>query len=167
VLHAMFSPSLNHALWALVGVSLLHIVEEYSLGFLPWFRQAMPRLAPAMTPRWALVINVLFVGWLIVVAAWTALPVWTRLSGAAIVLVNALLHVVFTVRLCRYSPGLVTAMLLYVPIGVICYRAAILVNAIRPADILLSVALGLLLHASTVVSLRMRVARMDGQIKRA
>jgi len=151
-------PTVDQALWALAAVSLVHIVEEYSLGFLSWFRAALPKLAPAMTAGWALVINILFVGWLVAVAAGSTLPPAVRLSGAAIVLVNALLHVVFTVRTGRYSPGLVTGVLLYVPCGVVAYAAADREHTLNAMTLTASIILGVALHATTVISLRIRAA---------
>lgn len=155
---AISLPTIDQTLWALAAVSLVHIVEEYSLGFLNWFRAALPKLAPAITAGWALVINILFVGWLVAVAAASTLPPAVRLSGAAIVLVNALLHVAFTIRTRRYSPGLVTGVVLYVPCGVATYAAADREHILNAMTLAGSICLGVALHATTVISLRIRVA---------
>src|SRR5262249_24754730 len=72
-----------------------------------------------MTPRFMFVVNGLFlaagflVGWL--GPAWTrGLSLWLILT--ALTAGNAVFHLVGVVRLRRYSPGVVTGIILYLPL---------------------------------------------------
>jgi hypothetical protein len=98
--------------------SWLHLFEEfvYPGGFLRWIRLWFPSAKLGVGD--AIVINGLFVGFV-------AMPLVSDVRGApvvaisipAILVINAFLHVGGTIATQRYSPGVVTAVLLYWPIG--------------------------------------------------
>jgi Protein of unknown function with HXXEE motif len=98
--------------------SWLHLFEEfvYPGGFLRWIRICFP--SAKLTVADAVVINALFVGFV-------ATPLVSDVRGApivaisipAILIINAFLHAGGTIATRRYSPGVVTAVLLYWPIG--------------------------------------------------
>ena len=87
----------------------------------------------------------------------TAAP-WIALGFAALMLINGVFfHIVpFVVTRFRFSPGLFTAVLLLLPIGAACYRAADRAGVISFATVVGSVALGALLMAMPIVLLRAR-----------
>ena len=117
--------------WAPLGAAVFHMVEEfvYPGGFARWDRSYRPAIRSSITPRLHVVINVALllacaqVGFLggetdrevrgIGVFAWLAL--------AALLFSNALFHVVGTVRTRTRSPGVITGVLLYLPMAFVGY----------------------------------------------
>jgi hypothetical protein len=107
--------------WWPLGAVVLHIIEEFVFpgGFADWDRSYRPQVRSSITPRFHLVVNAVLVlvclalGWLGPsprgVAAW--------LTIAALLLTNAIFHVIGTYRTRSYSPGLMTGVLLYVPLA--------------------------------------------------
>ncbi len=132
---------------------LLHLVEEYVLGdFLGWFRRAIPALAGAMTVRWAVATNVLFV--LVVgVAALPATSVLFVLVVGAVCVVNGVLHFVMTLVLRSWSPGVVTGTLLYVPLGVGLFLTSLRDGRVAFDAALLAGISGVALHAAPIIVL--------------
>jgi len=104
--------------WMMAIASWLHLFEEFVFpgGFLGWIRTWFP--SARLTVADAVVINALFVGFvaLPLVSNVSATPI-VALSIPAILVINAFLHAGGTIATRRYSPGVVTAVLLYWPIG--------------------------------------------------
>ena len=107
--------------WLPVICATLHVIEEFFWpgGFPQWFRAYRPENRLSFTRGFAIAANgiLLAAG---VVLGWLG-PHWSRglsvwLIIAAILGANALLHIVGTWRTQRYSPGLITSVLLYLPL---------------------------------------------------
>lgn len=145
--------------WVIFVATIAHVTEEYSLGFLSWFRRALPSLAPAMTPRWAFCINALFLMLTLAAAVAPALPIALRLAIPALLILNALLHIIFGVKLHNYSPGVVTGVLLYLPLGICAFLLAVRAGVLSTSAALGAVGIALVLHAVPVVSLRILASR--------
>lgn len=145
--------------WApyLIPIAItLHLIEEYVLGdFLAWFRRAFPALAPGMTARWALAINAAFLiaG---VLAALPGCPTIARLSVCVVLAVNGLLHAVFSITTRSYSPGLVTGLALYIPLGVWMFSAEQAAGRLTHGAAIASVLIGIALHSVPLVTLKAR-----------
>jgi Protein of unknown function with HXXEE motif len=104
----------------------LHIVEEFVWpgGFLEWYRGYRPELAASLTPRFAIVVNAILLTAACLLGVFG--PSWSR--GVSLWLVlgallggNAIFHLVGVLRISRYSPGVITGLLLYVPLCVFGY----------------------------------------------
>jgi hypothetical protein len=107
--------------WWPLFAAVLHIVEEFVFpgGFADWDRRYRPAVRSSVTPGFHLVANtVLLLACLLLgffgpspraVAAWLTL--------AALFLANAIYHLIGTYQTRSYSPGLVTGVLLYVPLA--------------------------------------------------
>lgn len=103
---------------------VLHIFEEFvwPSGFLAWHRIYQPEIATSITPRFAVIGNVI----LLIAAIMLGImgPAWSRslslwLILAALVAGNAaFFHIMGALRTRRYSPGIVTGVLLYLPLCV-------------------------------------------------
>jgi hypothetical protein len=100
---------------------MLHVIEEFAWpgGFLGWYRSYRPAIAASLTPRFMIAVNAVFlaVGFLV---GWLG-PTWGRslslwLILAALVAGNAIFHIVGMFRLRCYSPGVATAVILYLPL---------------------------------------------------
>lgn len=113
VAHAVF--------WLPCVFVVLHIVEEFVWpgGFLAWHRIYRPDLAAGITPRFAIIANLLLVAATVVLGVMG--PGWSRGLSLWFVLAsllagNAVWHARGSVRTRRYSPGVVTGIVLYVPL---------------------------------------------------
>lgn len=120
-------PSLRALALAMPVVFIAHVIEEGS-RFVPWFNSLVtPRITQALflsINATALVITVIVA----VVVATAHEPV-SGLIGAAwvgsLMLANGLFHIVGTVALGRYCPGVITATLLYLPLSLLFLRAVV------------------------------------------
>jgi hypothetical protein len=109
--------------WLPLIAVLFHICEEFVWpgGFLAWDRLYRPAIAGSVSTRFAVVVNSL----LIAVALLTGLvgPSTSRSASLWLILMaalagNAVFHLNAVVRTHRYSPGAISAALLYVPLCV-------------------------------------------------
>jgi len=133
--------------WLPFTAAALHVIEEFVWpgGFLAWHRSYRPDIAASITPRFALIANTV----LLAVALWLGgygagsehgVSVWLTL--AALVAGNALFHLWGTWRMRRYSPGVVTGLLLYLPLCAWGYVHFLQFGLITRDDAILSFALG-------------------------
>ena len=108
--------------WAPLFAVSAHIVEEFVFpgGFLAWHRRYRPEHAASITPRFAVVVNGLLLFLCVAVGINGPIPLgvvqWLIL--AAILVTNAAFHIRAVASTRTYSPGVVTAACLYVPLGV-------------------------------------------------
>ena len=127
---------------AAIGV---HIIEEYALNFTGWAAAALS--APISWDDFHLV-NAGVTLYIVSCAAvgWRA-PAFC-LSGAALLVCNALgFHLGASLVSRMYSPGTVTALLLFVPVGLGAYRSAARRGLLTRRVLAISIAIGLLWHA--------------------
>ena len=99
-----------------------HIAEEYWGGFPAWLSHNTPA---DLTPEKFLILNAIF--WTAmtgaVLVAWYRPRVrWLIATLAVVVIGNALLHAGSTLVTSSYSPGVVTGLLLWLPLGVYALR---------------------------------------------
>jgi hypothetical protein len=110
--------------WPLVAASL-HIIEEFALpgGFAEWDRRYRPAFAASITTRLHVILNgLLLFGCLSVGSAGpTPAGVAGWLTLAALLASNGVFHLVGAARTRSYSPGMVTGLLLYIPMAVYGY----------------------------------------------
>jgi hypothetical protein len=103
--------------WLLVAAYAAHVVEEYVGGFPEWFAvlsgRAMPREVFLAINAIALVAMVLAAR-----AAIRRAPLgWLAIGIATILLVNGVAHLLASVVTGTYSPGLITGVVLYLPLA--------------------------------------------------
>lgn len=146
----MSSHQRETAVWLFPLTYVLHLTEEYWGG--EGFPQWISRVAgTSFTEREFLVLNsfalvlMTFGAWLIYRNTWR----WLLVGLAGVVFLNGALHLVFSLLTWSYSPGLISGVLCWIPLGiVITYRQWHLATR-RSFAIGLGIALGL--HA--IVSL--------------
>lgn len=143
--------------WAILAAAVLHVAEECATGFLPWFRRVLPSLAPAMTVPWAVTVNALFLLVCLAAAALPQTPPVVRLVAPGVLLMNAALHVGMTLIRREFSPGLVTACVLYVPLGIIAFDRTTSAHNLGPGSLAAAAILSIAVHAVAPISLRILV----------
>ncbi len=130
---------LNWFWWAPLFAAILHIVEEFVWpgGFGDWDRTYRPLICQSITPRLHVVVNSLLIAVCMSVGLTglgeagvavggihlrSAIP--SNYAGAswialvALLFSNAIFHFVGTIQSGRYSPGLITGVLLYIPLAI-------------------------------------------------
>ncbi|MBU6472692.1 MAG: HXXEE domain-containing protein [Alphaproteobacteria bacterium] len=137
--------SFYRLIWLMPAAFALHICEEWFGGFANWVTHVV---GGEMSPSTFLVNNA---GFMAVLVALTTLAGATRKGWAVFLLMfwasanlfwDFLFHV-FTVPLFdRYSPGLLTATLLYFPSSYLVARAALAERVLPPALFTLACGLG-------------------------
>ena len=124
--------------------AILHVGEEYFYpgGFLEFGRKNVPKLKQRITVKMAVIVNGLF---LLLCAAGVLLaedyPEFA-LSIAGLVLVNGLLHIFSSILIRSYAPGLITSILLYLPISIYIFAS----NNFSSGEIIIFISYGILYH---------------------
>jgi len=107
--------------WLPLGAVVLHLIEEFAWpgGFPAWYRRYVPSGAASITTSRLLRVNALFVAMAAVAGILFPRPygVALWLIVASIGAANAFFHLWATVKMREYSPGLVTGLLLYLPLA--------------------------------------------------
>lgn len=153
-------PAADVLIFLTLPVYMIHQYEEHDADRFRHFMNAtMAGGREAMTRRAVFVINVFGV--------WAPLALCVALTRSGgpgfgvfagwLLLVNALLHAAPALRMRRYNPGLVTALLLFLPLG-----AAVLASAwalASPAQVWTGLALAIALHAAIIIHMKRRIAQ--------
>lgn len=108
--------------WSFPLAYALHIAEEYAFHFSVYVANASGR---HISNSQFLFLNAVF--WLLMVAAVVVALVrpsraWLVITLAAVLGINAAAHLLGSIVTSTYSPGTVTAVLLYVPLVVYAFR---------------------------------------------
>lgn len=147
--------NLSHWIWLATAAYGVHVLEEFILDWRDWARAVI-----GLPVDWATfyVVNSLVVVLGIVAANLADAAPWVALSYPALMLINAvffhILPMVWTRG--RYSPGVFTAVILFLPIGVQCYRTAADAGVLTAGALAGSFVLGAALMASPIVLLRLK-----------
>jgi hypothetical protein len=99
---------------------MLHVTEEFLFpgGFIEWYQELVPSKAAGIRPGYLVWINTLMIG-VCVLPVWLGetphgIGVWYTVT--AIAGINACFHIIGVFKLKKYSPGVVTGVLLYLPL---------------------------------------------------
>jgi hypothetical protein len=146
---------LSHWIWLATGAYGLHILEEFMLDWRNWARAVL-----GLPVEWSdfYVVNALVLVLGIVAANLAIAAPHLALGYAALLLINAIFFHISPVLLTRgrFSPGLVTAVLLFLPIGIGCYWKANDDNLLDGQALLISLLLGAALMALPIVLLKLK-----------
>ncbi len=132
--------------WMFVLASLVHVGEEYFFpgGFLQNIRRLYPRYASAFTVLFAVVVNTGFVLLVIIGALVGERFLVFSLSIAALLFINSLAHLAGTIITRHYQPGVISGLLLYIPLSVTAYLLYFASGRIDISGIFFAALLGLL-----------------------
>lgn len=81
-------------------------------------------------------------------------------ASYALALVNAVGHIVPAVKMEMYNPGLLTAVALFLPIGIATYLQLHKHKSLTRREMVEGISVGILMHAVMVASLRLRAGRL-------
>jgi hypothetical protein len=145
----------NWVFWAFVGAAAIHVVEEYKYpgGFIELMRRLNPMWAPLVTVKFAAIINALFLLLCVVGALMASKVLLFSLSVAGLLFVNTLSHIMGAVRVKGYAPGVVSAVLLYLPLSSYAYYHFVSSGQLSVQGGIVSGLLGALCNAVPVVYL--------------
>ena len=147
--------SLTDLMWLALACYGVHILEEYQLDWRNWARAVI-----GLPVEWSdfYIVNALVVVLGAVAAELAATVPVLALAFPALMLINAsFFHVLPFLRTRgRFSPGLITALVLFYPVGLVCYWRAGLDGRLDAATVLGSLVIGAGLMASPVVLLKLK-----------
>jgi hypothetical protein len=136
--------------WLPAAAVALHLVEEFAWpgGFGDWYRAYRPDRAPGITARYLVRINAVFVALALLAGALGSRPygVALWLVVASVGAANAVFHVNATWTMRRYSPGVVTGVLCYVPLALYGFPRFFYAGEADPFVVLQAAAAGPLFH---------------------
>ena len=130
---------------AFVGAAVLHVLEEYFYpgGFPNFMKKNSPVFAPFVTTTFAILINGLFLVLCVLGAIFGARSLVFGLSIASFLIFNGLTHLGGSLRVGKYAPGMVSGLLLYLPLGITAYTLFLRSGQLLLPQVLLSVLLGI------------------------
>lgn len=113
--------------WSLAIAAAIHIFEEFAFpgGFKEWWRAYKPDVANGVSNRFLIFINSLLIAFSMLVAVAAQQPrgngvaAWLTLS--ALLFSNAIFHIIGAILSHRYSPGMISGIVLYMPLAVYGY----------------------------------------------
>lgn len=145
----------TYLLWIAVFCYAAHIYEEATLGWLSWAQDILQFKSLTWKDFYLTNAIVIILGICCAMVGWNSPTFSLVLPG--LMLINALFfHILPTIIKKRYSPGLFTAIILFFPVGMFCFYAAYLDQALTYINGTLSMALSVLVMASPIVILRIR-----------
>jgi hypothetical protein len=136
-------------LWLFVPAYAIHVAEEWFAGFPRWVEQIAGR--PLPDAAFLIISAVIFA--LLVAAVLAAIRAehngWLAVAIATIVLVNTITHSASAAITASYAPGLLSAVVLYVPLGLLTMMRAI--DQAPRGQLMRGVISGVMIHAAAFV----------------
>jgi len=127
-------------------VSVIHMGEEYFYpgGFMDVMKRLNPKFGPFVTVPMAVIVNGLQL-LLCILAVWVWKDAFVfSMSVAGLLFINGLTHLLGGLRLKAYVPGVVTGLLLYVPLSLYAYHLSINSGRLTLNGVIVTGVLGLL-----------------------
>ena len=149
-------------LWVALAAYAVHMLEEHELNWRDWARNVL-RLPVEWESFYVANAVVVVLGVCCAAIGWR-MP-WLTLSFPALMVINALLfHVLPTIAKRVYSPGLATALVLFLPVAAWVYREAWRAGALTVASGTVSSLIGAALMATPIVLIRIRHRRQPAAL---
>lgn len=142
-------------LWLATAVYALHIIEEFALNWRDWARAVI-----GLPVEWGdfYVVNAAVIVLGVVAANLAASAPAIALGFPALMIINALVFHVAQVVVARgrFSPGLISAVVLMLPAAAGCYAAAAREGSLTAGTALVSALIGAGLMATPIFLIRIR-----------
>ncbi len=147
--------NLSHWIWLATGAYAAHMLEEHMLNWRDWARAVIG--LPVEWDNFYVTNSIVVVLGIVAANLATASPT-LALSFPALMLINAIVfHIApMIVTRGRYSPGVATAVVLFLPIGAACYCAGDRAGVLDAKAIAGSFALAAALMAMPIVLLHIK-----------
>jgi hypothetical protein len=144
---------MSSVFWMFVLASLVHVGEEYFFpgGFLESVRQLNPRYAAAFTVPFAVILNSAFVLLVIAGALVGERSLVFSLSIAGLLFINGFAHLAGTIITSHYQPGVISGLLLYLPLSVTAVFLYFTAGRIEISDLVFAGLLGLLYQLTPLI----------------
>ncbi|MFK5986624.1 MAG: HXXEE domain-containing protein [Pseudomonadota bacterium] len=123
-----------------VPAVMVHVAEEYKLGWVAWANNFIS----GITVKQFMIVNMMFVMLCIVAAVLSRSSILFSSSIFSLLIINSLAHVVPTIKQKKYSPGLFSAVFLFIPIGLAGYASLLNKNLMSFDEFLISIMIGFL-----------------------
>lgn len=133
----------------------LHVTEEFLFpgGFIEWYQKWIPSKTKGIRPGYLVWINTLMIGVCVLPLYFGetthGINTWYLIS--IIAAINACFHIWGVIKIRIYSPGVITGVLLYIPLFVIGTRQLLLTGAITWGQALSFAAGAILYHIFSVI----------------
>lgn len=146
---------LSQTCWLATGVYAMHILEEFVLNWRDWVRDVMH--VAVEWPSFYVTNAVVIVLGVVAAEVASQFPM-LALSFLALMLINAtFFHLApFLAKRGRFSPGLITAVLLFYPVGIWGYTTAMRAGVLTKSRLWGSFLIGALLMAAPVILQRIK-----------
>lgn len=135
--------NLNLVFVGIVIAALVHVAEEHLGGFV----ESVARISALRITReefW--IVNALFILLCIAAALSGDHALWLRMSVVGLIAVNAVVHVIGALRLRGYAPGMISAVVFYIPLASYAYHLASRTGLIERGSWSLILLLGVAWH---------------------
>ncbi len=130
--------------WVFLLAALVHVGEEYFFpgGFMQFMQRLNPRWASAITAPFTILVNAAFL-LLVFAGAWVGeSSLIFSLSIAALLFINGILHFAGTIITSHYVPGLISGLLLYIPLSTTAFITYLCAERIELSGVALSFLFG-------------------------
>lgn len=122
-----------------IPAAMVHIAEEYKFGWVEWANNFIT----GVTVKQFMIMNCLFVLLCIFAANLSRSVIVFSSSIFSLLLINSLAHIAPTIKQKKYSPGLFSAILLFIPIGVGGYASILNDDLMSLSEVVVSIIIGL------------------------
>ncbi|MEO8578022.1 MAG: HXXEE domain-containing protein [Gemmatimonadales bacterium] len=133
--------------WSLALAALAHIFEEFVFpgGFKEWWVRYRPETAGSVSNQFLVGINALLIVMTVAIGFAVGRPgngaaAWLTL--AALLFTNGAFHVVGAIQSKSYSPGMITGVLLYMPIAIYGFHYFITTGRVSAGTAIVAAILG-------------------------
>jgi hypothetical protein len=155
----------NWVFAALVGAAVVHILEEYVYpgGFADAFKKLLPRSSHLFTPKFHLSVNGIFILLCLMSAFIGKANLVLSLSVFGLIFTNAVLHIRGAVVTREYYPGVISGVLIYIPLTLYAYFGFLSSRQITWLQAGLSFLLGVLYMGVLMVCVLIQQVSNTGQ----
>ena len=137
-----------------VFAAIVHVVEEYKFGWINWANEFIS----GITVKQFVTVNAFFIILCITAAALSEIFIVFSSSVFSLLLMNSLAHIAPTIKYTKYSPGLISAVLLITPTGIAGYTILLRDDIITTNEFVLSIFIGAIWMCIPFVYQAIRIA---------
>jgi len=127
--------------WFILAVSAIHVMEEYAAGWVKWVNRSATPISGITMGQFYVVNGIFIFLCTLAVIINTVFPIYS-LSIAALLFINAIIHIGGTIKFKGYTPGVASAIILYVPFSLCAYYLYAQAELLTLMTFVLSLALG-------------------------